>query len=155
MTRLQRRFFTRTGIPAVRLRGHSRTLAVRPLKKLVAFTVIYRVNRVLQERSTTMKKGNRLRRTALVLALLVLAGICTGVAASATKTAVPKQLTGWWKRPAAGVAIHVNPGGKVEINFLDGTRPFHPEFSRVTTHRLSISGIRSCSGTGTYRWKVA
>ena len=42
-------------------------------------------------------------------------------------------------------------------------RWYRARFSRVTAHkhggvewvgRLSISGIRSCSGTGTYRWKI-
>jgi len=41
-----------------------------------------------------MKQGNRLRRAALVLAPLVLAAAVTGVAASAAKTPVPRQLTG-------------------------------------------------------------
>jgi len=27
-------------------------------------------------------------------------------------------------------------------------------FSRVTADRLSISGVRSCSGTGRYRWTL-
>jgi len=45
----------------------------------------------------------------------------------------------------------VSPGGKVEINDIG---LYHARFSRITTHRLSISGV-SCSGPGTYRWKVA
>jgi hypothetical protein len=99
-----------------------------------------------------MNRRNRLRRAALVLALLVLAAIVTGVAASATKTVIPKQLTGKWRRN--GVMMTVNSkGGSVGIG-TDSAR-----FSHVTAHRLTISGPTSisgavCSGTGTYRWKI-
>src|SRR5215831_294297 len=103
-----------------------------------------------------MNSRNRLRRAALVLALLVLAAIVTGVAASATKTAVPKQLTGaWLHRGGMGVgkSMIVGPGGKVR--FGRGGVAYHAKLSRVTAHRLRISGVVSCSGTGTYRWQVA
>jgi len=106
-----------------------------------------------------MNRRDRLRRVALVLALLVLAAILTGVAASATNTLVPKQLTGGWSRLGTSVrSISVGPRGKVTIY------PFgddHARFSRVTAHRLSISGPASmvdpgpCSRTGTYRWTIA
>jgi hypothetical protein len=100
-----------------------------------------------------MNRRNRLSRAALVLALLVLAGIVTGVAESATKTAIPKQLTGRWGRLNYGPEdIVVGPRGKVNVR--DGINSFHAKFSRVTAHRLSISGIPSCSGTGTYRWTI-
>jgi hypothetical protein len=94
-------------------------------------------------------RRNRLRRAALVLALLVLAAIVTGVAASATKTVIPKQLTGSWSRLGIG-GITVSPRGRVTIN------PFgtdHARFSHVTAQRLNISRY-SCSGTGTYRWTI-
>jgi hypothetical protein len=45
-----------------------------------------------------MNRRNRVGRAALVLVLLVLAAIVTGVAESAVKTAIPKQLTGRWSR---------------------------------------------------------
>jgi hypothetical protein len=102
---------------------------------------------------------NRLRRAALLLALLVLAAIVTGVAASAATTVIPKQLTGTWSRlgPPGADQITVSPRGKVTTPL--GT--LYDTFSRVTAHRLSISGPASgagrgpCSGTGRYRWKVA
>jgi hypothetical protein len=50
--------------------------------------------------------------------------------------------------------IVVGPRGRVNVwdgNFLS----FHAKFSRVTAHRLSISGISPCSGTGAYRWTIA
>jgi hypothetical protein len=50
-----------------------------------------------------MKRGNRLYRAALVLALLVLAATVTGVAASATTTAIPKQLTGNGRNTTGGL----------------------------------------------------
>jgi hypothetical protein len=60
-----------------------------------------------------MNRRNRLSRAALVLALLVLAGIVTGVAESATKTAIPKQLTGRWGRLNYGPEdIVVGPGAR-------------------------------------------
>ena len=99
-----------------------------------------------------MNGRNRLRRTTLVLALLVLAAILTGVAASAATTAIPKQLTGGWVRNAApAVSMVVSPRGRVEIYEIAVD---HAKLSRVTAHRLRISGIRSCSGTGTYRWTM-
>ena len=110
-----------------------------------------------------MNRRNRLRRAALVLALLALAAIVTGVAASATMTVVPKQLTGHWTRPVSyGAGMTVGPRGEVTIT--PGFRGFHARFSRVTKHRLSISrqglaaggsSLWSCSGTGTYRWTTA
>jgi hypothetical protein len=106
-----------------------------------------------------MKQGNRLRRATLVLALLVLAAIVTGVAASATKTVVPKQLTGKWELQN-GVKMVVGPGGKVNISKAEINKAgwYHAKFSRVTVHkhhgRLSIIGPRSCAGTGIYRWRI-
>ena len=32
---------------------------------------------------------------------------------------------------------------------------YHAKLSRVTAHPLRISGVVSCSGTGTYRWQIA
>jgi hypothetical protein len=102
-----------------------------------------------------MIRSNRLRRAALLLALLVLAGIVTGVAASATNTAIPKQMTGRWGRH--GWAMRVYSSG--EVLFERGLDDGEAEFSRVTAHqhhgRLSIGGILSCSGPGIYRWAVA
>jgi len=106
-----------------------------------------------------MKKGTRLRRAALVPALLVLAAIVTGVAASATETLIPKQLTGTWSRlgPPGEDRITVSPRGKITFPL----RTDHARFSHVTAHRLSISGPGSivdpgpCSRTGTYRWTIA
>jgi hypothetical protein len=106
-----------------------------------------------------MNRRNRLRRAALVLALLVLAAIVTGVAASAATTVIPKQLTGSWGR-GADPEMAVSPRGKVEIYDFG---VYHARFSRVTKHRLSISVETlpggplpaSCSGTGTYRWTIA
>ena len=99
-----------------------------------------------------MKRGDRLSRAALVLALLVLAAIVTGVAASATKTAPPTPLTGRWARPNwGGDLLFIRPRGKVEIR--DGGWYF-ARIKRGAAHRLRISGIRSCSGTGTYRWTI-
>ena len=100
-----------------------------------------------------------------VLALLVLAAIVTGVAASATTTAVPRLLTGKWNRGDGFVVMVVGPRGKVNVSkgaFAAGDNAgwYHLKFSHITEHRfaplgrLTISGIRSCSGTGTYRWTV-
>ena len=106
-----------------------------------------------------MDRRDRLGRAALVLALLVLAVIVSGVAASATNTVIPKQLTGIWSRSGSSItSIAVSPRGKVTIHHIDVD---HARFSRVTTHRLSISGPASitdpgpCSRTGTYRWTIA
>jgi hypothetical protein len=95
------------------------------------------------------------------LAVLVLAAIVTGVAESAAKTAMPKDLIGRWKR-GNGVVMVVGPRGKVNISKAEINKAgwYHTRFSRVTAHKhhgrlsfsLSISGPRSCSGTGTYRW---
>lgn len=110
-----------------------------------------------------MKKGNRLRRAALVLALLVLAASVTGVAHPAATTAVPKLLTGKWEGPPHGPQqMVIGPRGKVAIR---AGRGYHARFSHVRAirasrapdewaGRLTISGIRSCSGTGTYRWTI-
>ena len=93
-------------------------------------------------------------RAALVLALLVLAAIVTGVAESAAKTAIPKRLTGTWERNNGGkVLMEVGSRGKVSVGRSWSVR-YHTKFSHVTAHRLSISGIPSCSGTGTYRWNL-
>ena len=104
-----------------------------------------------------MNRRNRLRRAAPLLALLVLAAIVTGVAASATTTAVPKQLTGKWGLQD-GVVMVVGPRGKVNISkAMINKAPagwWHTKFSPVTAHRVSISGPRSCPGTGTYSWKI-
>ena len=130
---------------------------VRPLKKFVAFGVFYVVNRVLQEGSTmhigAFPGGSR---AALLLALLVFAATVTGVAASAAKTAIPKKLTGEWYPRGVGPLhplMEISPRGEVVFHpdgsvLPDGT---HLKFTRVTAHRLSISG--PCSGR--YRWKVA
>src|SRR5215472_16104794 len=97
-----------------------------------------------------MNGRNRLRRAAVLLALLVLAAIVTGVAASATTTAVPKQLTRTWRRNGVVMTTHSNGKG----GYADGLAMGDLDFSRVTAHRLVI-GAGPCSGTGTYRWKVA
>lgn len=97
-----------------------------------------------------------MRRATLVLALLVLAAIVTGVAASATKTAIPKQLIGKWERES-GVVMVVGPRGEVKFSKAADTTTagwYHAKFSHVRAHRLSVSGA-SCSGTGTYRWAIA
>jgi hypothetical protein len=92
----------------------------------------------------------------LVLALLVLGAIVTGVAAPATTTVIPKQLSGRWGREHQTMLMVVSPRGKVDI--VDA---YHATFSRVTAHRLTISYVPgltvsdepSCDRTGTYRWK--
>jgi len=113
-----------------------------------------------------MKRGNRLRRATPVLALLLLAATVTGVAESATKTANPKLLTGRWNQWDHGksTVMVVSRPGRVEIDqscSASLTTPAtctsyddHAEFSHVTAHRLRISGIPSCSGTGRYRWTI-
>jgi hypothetical protein len=99
-----------------------------------------------------MKRGNRLRCLPLVLALFVLAAIVSGVAASATTTAPPSSLTGSWGRPNwGGDLLFVRPRGKVLIR-ENGWH--HGRFKRLAAHRLRISGIRPCFGTGTYRWGI-
>ena len=105
-----------------------------------------------------MNRRNRLRPAALVLALLVVAVIVTGVAESATNT-VNKQLTGKWEIVNGGPqgVMVVGPRGEVNFNKAADTSKagwYHTTFSHVTAHRLSISGIPSCSGTGRYRWTV-
>jgi hypothetical protein len=97
-------------------------------------------------------------KTALVLALFVLAAIVTGVAESATKTAIPKQLTGDWRRND-GKGLVVGSRGKVKVisdpgNLAEAAVYVNAKFLHVTAHRLSISGLPSCSGTGTYRWTI-
>jgi len=106
-----------------------------------------------------MNRRNRLGRAAPVLALLVLAAIVTGVAASATTTAIPKQLTGKWTR-RNGRVMTMHSNGKGEYQYGLGASDM--DFSRVTAHRLVISVAAPCSGTGiyhwgtgTYHWKVA
>jgi len=100
-----------------------------------------------------MNRRNRLRRAALVLALLMLAAIVTGVAASATTTAIPEKLTGRWERNH-GMRMVVSPRGAVEIDPVFSL-DVHAELSHVTAHRLSISGgLRWCSGPGRYRWTI-
>jgi hypothetical protein len=96
-----------------------------------------------------MNSRKRLRRTALLLAPLVLAAIVTGVAASAAKTVIPKQLTGSWQQENKVLTMVVSRRGKVKIYDFG---VYHARFSRVTAHRLSISGL--CSGTATYRWTI-
>ena len=98
-----------------------------------------------------MNGRKRLRRAALLLALLVLAAIVTGVAESAATTVVPKQLTGKWRR--GGAVMDIDPLGLGGIE--RGLGGFDLVFERVAAHRLAISGAPSCSGTGTYRWTVA
>ena len=100
-----------------------------------------------------------MRRVVLVLALLVLAAIITGVAASATKTAIPQHLIGTWRiinGGPSGVMV-VGPRGNVNRSKGDTSKAgwYHTKFSHVTAHRLSISGPRSCAGTGTYRWGIS
>ena len=100
-----------------------------------------------------MNRRNRLRRATVVLALLVLAATVTGVA-SATRTAVPKQLTGKWIRNGWGTTIYSSGLGGIGSGLSGGD----VEFSRVTAHRLTFGGgpvSASCSGNGRYRWKVA
>jgi len=108
-----------------------------------------------------MNRRDRLRRAALVLGLLVLAASVSGVAASATTTVVPKQLTGRWTSINDGPLMVVGRRGKVNFSKTgvgkDGWN--HARFSHVTAHnlfgRLSISGmLPSCSETGTYRWTI-
>ena len=107
-----------------------------------------------------MNRRNRLRRAALVLALVVLAAIVTGVAASAAKTAIPEKLTGKWEQDNFGPVrvMVVGPRGKVYMK-VDNDR-YYMTFSHanVTANRhhgrLTISGPRSCSGTGRYRWTI-
>lgn len=51
----------------------------------------------------------------------------------------------------------VGPRGNVNISKAAATSKagwYHTKFSHVTAHRLGISGPRSCSGTGTYRWAI-
>jgi hypothetical protein len=97
-------------------------------------------------------RGGKRTVAALVLAPLVLAAMPSGVAASAAKAAPPTPLTGRWARPDWGDALlFVRPRGKVEIR-ENGW--YHARFKGVTGHRLRISGIPSCSGTGTYRWTI-
>src|SRR5262249_31605578 len=60
-----------------------------------------------------MKRGNRLRRAALLLALLVLAATVTGVAESAANTVIPKPLTGSLERH--GLQMNVHSSGEVVI----------------------------------------
>src|SRR5215471_3415151 len=76
-----------------------------------------------------MNRRNRLRRAALVLALLVLAAIVTGVAASATTTAIPEKLTGKWERNH-GMRMVVSPRGAVEIDPVFAM-DVHAELSHV------------------------
>jgi hypothetical protein len=64
-----------------------------------------------------------------------------------------KQLTGRWDRINWGVVMVVGPRGKVAVH-NSGAGWYYAKFSRVTAHRLSISGVPSCSGTGTYRWTI-
>jgi len=101
-----------------------------------------------------MNRRNRLRRATLVLALVVLAAIVTGVAESATTTAIPKEMTGKWG------GMVVGRQGKVTIH--EG-HWYHLKILHVTAYAgqrgwLSISGIPSCSGkgsgTGTYGWFI-
>src|SRR5262245_15223297 len=108
-----------------------------------------------------MNRRNRLRRAALLLALFVLAATVTGVATSATTTVIPKQLTGRWELPDTQMVMVVRPQGKVNISKgapWHRAGWYHAKLSGVTVHqhhgRLSISGPRSCSGTGTYSWKI-
>lgn len=109
-----------------------------------------------------MNRKNRLRHVPLVLALLLLAAIETGVAASAAKTVIPRRLTGAWGRGGDNYGlIVVSTRGKIEIKVIEGA--YHAKFSRVTAHRLTVSyvpgltvsALPSCSRKGTYRWKVA
>ena len=83
-----------------------------------------------------MNRRNRVRRAALVLALLVLAAIVTGVAESAAKTAIPKQLTGRWGREKQTMLMVVSSRGKVDWNDT-----YHAELSHVTAHRLTLSYV--------------
>ena len=105
-----------------------------------------------------MKRGNRMRRAGLGLALLVLAAMVTGVAASATTTVMPKQMTHRWYR-GDGEHMVVGRWGNVKISkaMINKAGWFHTKFSHVTAHRLSISGPRACSrtGSGTYRWGIS
>jgi len=95
------------------------------------------------------------KRFVLILALTLAAAIVTGVAESAPTTAVPEKMTGRWER-GDGVVMVVGPHGKVNISkaMINKAGWYHAKFSHVTAHRLSISGPRSCSGTGTYRWGI-
>ena len=105
-------------------------------------------------RTKAMNRRNRLRCAALVLALLMLAAIVTGVAAAATKTAIPKQLTGNWYRPShRGWVLTVRSNGKG--GFTQGLGGGDLEFSPVAAHRLAIRGGACWSPAGTYHWKVA
>jgi hypothetical protein len=104
---------------------------------------------VQEDGGGVMNRGNRLRRAALVLALLVLAAIVTAVARSAAKTAISKQLTARSRGGGMGVLMVVSPRCKVAV--ID----FDAKFSHVTAHRLTVSGVPLCYGKkGTYSWKV-
>jgi hypothetical protein len=97
-----------------------------------------------------MNRGNGPRRAAFVLALVLLAAMAAGVAPSAAKSVIPKQLTGRWRGGGQGVLMVVSPKGNVTV--ID----FVAKFSHVTAHRLTVSGVPLCSGKkGTYHWKVA
>jgi hypothetical protein len=97
-------------------------------------------------------RRSRLRPATFVLALLVLAPIVTGVAASATKTAIPRHMIGsWWRPNWGGDLLFVRPRGKVLIR---DSGWHHARFKRVAHFRLRVSGIRPCPGTGTYSWTM-
>jgi hypothetical protein len=89
----------------------------------------------------------------LVLAALVIAAHSRSSAPApanhAPPPAMPKQLTGRWGRGNKTVLMIVSPGGKVDFD-----AQWNAEFSHVTAHRLSISGLPTCSGTGVYRWWI-
>jgi len=85
-----------------------------------------------------------------VLVLLVLAATVTGVAESAAKTLPPTPLTGRWARPWGRPAVR-QTRGKVEVR-ANGW--YFARIKRGAAHQLRIGGIRSCSGTGTYRWGI-
>jgi hypothetical protein len=120
------------------------------------------------------KRRARRRRALTAVGVVALAALVTLVAvvrpgggtgapvalAAPSSVLLPKQLTGGWSRvgPPGSRSISVGPQGKVTI-YPFGTD--YSRFSRVTKHRLSISGPASitgpgaCSGTGTYRWTTA
>jgi hypothetical protein len=103
-----------------------------------------------------MNRRNRLRRAALVLALLVLVAIVSGVAESATTTVIPKQMTGKWDRiNSDGGVMVIGRRGKVNVtkHWSSNPRWYQAKFN-VTAQGLTISGPRSCSGTGRYLWTI-
>jgi hypothetical protein len=78
---------------------------------------------------------------------------------SATTTAFPKQLTGKWVNTNEGPARVMVIGRRGKVNNRLGARRYYMTFSQVNVTdkrhgRLTMSGPRSCSGTGRYGWTI-